>query len=115
MEDLLTDALVKNPKTRVRCEALMHEVAAASAACSRPIEESFIEKMLADTERMEPYAPSMKLDHDSGKPMEIESIYGNPLRAAKAAGVAMPETEKLYKQLCEINSTALPARCPPLV
>jgi 2-dehydropantoate 2-reductase len=59
--------------------------------------------MLDHTEKMVPYAPSMRLDFDRRNPMEIESIYGNPIRAAKAAGVAMPETEKLYRQLTRIN------------
>ena len=81
----------------------MHEVAAVSAVCARPIAPAFIEKMITDTENMESYSPSMKLDFDNGKPMEIESIYGNPLSAAKAEGISMPETEKLYRQLGEIN------------
>lgn len=101
--NMLTDQLLKEPDTRRLCETLMNEVAAASAACARPIEAAFIEKMIADTERMEPYSPSMKLDFDRGRPMEIESIYGYPLRAAEAAGVAIPETEKLYHQLLKIN------------
>lgn len=99
----LTDQLLKEPESRRLCEVLMNEVAAASTACARPIDASFIEKMIADTERMEPYSPSMKLDFDRGRPMEIDSIYGYPLRAAKAAGVDMPETENLYHQLLEIN------------
>ncbi|MCF7817626.1 MAG: putative 2-dehydropantoate 2-reductase [Kiritimatiellales bacterium] len=103
-ENRLTDALMADPEMRIRCKTMMHEVAAASAACARPIEESFVTKMLADTENMAPYAPSMKLDYDRGKPMEIESIYGNPLRAAQSAGVAMPETERLYLQLLAMNS-----------
>ncbi|VGO18891.1 putative 2-dehydropantoate 2-reductase [Pontiella sulfatireligans] len=99
----LTDQLIKNPETRGLCMALMNEVATASTACARPIDPAFIEKMMTDTEKMEPYAPSMKLDFDRSQPMEIESIYGNPIRAAKAAGVAMPETEKLYRQLLALN------------
>ncbi|VGO13708.1 Putative 2-dehydropantoate 2-reductase [Pontiella desulfatans] len=95
----LTNELIANPETRALCETLMNEVAAGAKACARPIDPAFMEKMIADTERMEPYAPSMKLDFDRGNPMEIESIYGNPIRAARAADVAMPETEKLYRQL----------------
>ena len=102
----LTNQLVTEPETRHLCETLMNEVAEASAACARPIKAVFIEKMMADTEKMESYAPSMKLDFDRGNPMETESIYGNPLRAAKAAGVEMPETEKLYRQLLRLDSPA---------
>jgi 2-dehydropantoate 2-reductase len=103
VRDVLTDQLVKTPGIRSLCETMMNEVATAAAACARPIDPAFIEKMMADTERMEPYAPSMKLDYDRGNPMEIESIYGNPIRAAKAKGVPMPETEKLYGQLVALN------------
>ncbi len=97
--DALTDVLVADPTLRALCRELMEETAAAAAACARPIESAFLEKMMSDTERMKPYATSMKLDYDRGLPMEIDSIYGAPLLAAKAAGVAMPETEKLYRTL----------------
>lgn len=95
----LTDKLVCEPKTRALCKTLMLETAAASKAVCRPIESAFIEKMITDTEKMEPYAPSMKLDYDRGNPMELEAIYGNPIRAAEKAGVDMPETRKLYEEL----------------
>lgn len=103
LHNTLTDTLIRTPETRDRCLEMMHEVSRAAAACARPIEDSFIEKMMKDTEKMKPYAPSMKLDNDRGNPMEIESIYGNPIRAAKARGIDMPETEKLYHQLRELN------------
>lgn len=98
VRNTLTDALVRDPETRRLCSTLMDEVATASI---RPIHPDFIEQMMVRTEKMVSYAPSMKLDFDRGNPMEIESIYGNPLRAAKAKGIAMPETEKLYRQLLE--------------
>ncbi len=103
VRDTLTDKLIQDPSTRALCKTLMNEVVSASAACARPIEPAFTEKMIADTEKMEPYAPSMKLDFDRGNPMEIESIYGIPIRTARAAGIAMPETEKLYRQLQKLN------------
>jgi 2-dehydropantoate 2-reductase len=103
VRNTLTDELIRNPESRMLCEMLMAEVADAARACARPIEHSFIKKMLVDTEKMKPYAPSMKLDFDRGNPMEIDSIYGNPLRAAKSAGISMPETEKLYQQLQRLN------------
>ena len=99
-----TDQLLAEPETRNLCKELMNEVARASAACARPINPAFLEKMMADTEKMKPYAPSMKLDYDRGRPMEIESIYAYPIREAQKAGIAMPETENLYRDLCAINS-----------
>lgn len=101
--DCLTDVLVKKPETRALSRRLMEEVATASEVCARPIEDAFLEKMMQHTDKMRPYAPSMKLDYEAGRPMEIESIYGNAIRAAKRAGVEMPETEKLYQQLQEMQ------------
>jgi 2-dehydropantoate 2-reductase len=103
VKNCLTDELMRNPEYKALCRRLMDEVAAASAACARSIDPAFIEKMLTDTEKMVPYAPSMRLDFDRGNPMEVESIYGNPVRAAKAAGIEMPETQKLYEQLVELS------------
>lgn len=94
-----TDELMGDPATRALVEALMHEVVAGAAACGRRIEDSFVEKMLADTAKMKPYRTSMKIDFDAGRPMEVEAIYGNPLRMAQAAGAMMPRLETLYRQL----------------
>ena len=48
---------------------------------------------------MKPYRASLKVDFDDHRRMEVESIYGNPLRAAQQAGAAMPLVETLYRQL----------------
>lgn len=103
VENTLTDTLITHPETRGLCLKMMEEVSLASAACARPIEAEFLEKMVADTEKMKPYAPSMKLDYDRGNPMEIEAIYGNPIRMAHEHGIPMPETEKLYDRLRALN------------
>jgi len=103
LHNALTDKLISNPETRALCRTLMHEVAGASAVCARPIEPDFIEKMITDTEKMKPYAPSMKLDYDQGKPMETGSIYRNPIEAALKAGFSMPETENVYHRLLALN------------
>jgi 2-dehydropantoate 2-reductase len=102
-ENCLTDELMRRPQTRALCRRLMEETAVAAAACARPIAPIFIEKMLVDTAGMAPYAPSMKLDFERGHPMEIDAIYGRPLCAARAVGVAMPETEQLYRRLLELD------------
>lgn len=99
VKDCLTDKLVNDPGNRALCRRIMKEVLAGAAACARPIDPEFIDKMINYTQSMTPYAPSMKLDYDHGRPLELEAIYGNPLRATRAAGVDMSETQKLYEQL----------------
>jgi 2-dehydropantoate 2-reductase len=59
--------------------------------------------MLTATEAMASYKPSMRLDQERGQPLEIDAIYGAPLRAARAAGVACPLIEELYDGLQRVE------------
>jgi 2-dehydropantoate 2-reductase len=99
-----TDVLMKHPATRALCEALMREVVAGAAAFGRTIGDEFVAQMLDHTDRMVAYAPSMKLDCDARRPMEIDAIYGAPLRAAQERGVKLPRIEMLYQQLSLIQA-----------
>ena len=102
-----TDRIMANADTRRLAEALMHEVAgAARAADGRTIDEAFIQGQLADTRKMAPYRPSMLLDHEAGRAMEVEAIFGAPLRAARAAGCPTPRLEELYQELTFLNGSS---------
>ena len=94
-----TDELMRNPMTRELVVKLMREVVAGAAAVGRVIPESFVEKMLMNTDKMPPYRTSMKIDYENRRPMEVESIFGNPLRTAKTADAVLPRIEMLYEQL----------------
>lgn len=98
--------LTANPDSRSLVEALMREVAAGAAAFGRRLGDEFIPQLIAATERMTPYLPSMRLDFDAGRPMEVEAIYGEPLRAAADRGVALPRIETLYRQLSALDARA---------
>jgi len=102
--DTDTQALMADPHTRALAEDIMHEVVAGAQACGRHIHESFVRKMIDMTLAMAPYRASMKIDFDEGKPMEVEAIYGNPLRAARSAGATMPLVETLYRLLKFLDS-----------
>ncbi|OGV61983.1 MAG: 2-dehydropantoate 2-reductase [Lentisphaerae bacterium RIFOXYA12_FULL_48_11] len=95
--------LVRNPHTRTLCHALMEETIRGAAAFGREIPAAFVKKMMRDTDRMEPYDTSMKLDFNHGKQMEVEAIYGAPLRAARSRGLSLPRMEMLYQALCLLN------------
>jgi 2-dehydropantoate 2-reductase len=88
-----------DPTTRSLAKSLMQEVATAAAGYDRHISPAFIEQMLSNTEEMKPYRTSMKIDFDTGKPLEIETMFGNPLRAAQKVGVETHRIEMLYQQL----------------
>ncbi|MBN1578504.1 MAG: putative 2-dehydropantoate 2-reductase [Chitinispirillaceae bacterium] len=94
-----TDQLISLPSGRSMIIDLMKEVIAGAAACGYSIEEEIIPQMLDATESMIPYHPSMKIDFDEKRPMEIEAIYSNPLRAALNAGATLPRVSMMYDQL----------------
>ncbi len=99
-----TDEIMGNEYTSLLCEQLMGEVVAVAAAYGREIPESFIQKMLDHTANMKPYITSMKLDYDHHRPLEVESIIGNPLQAAIAKQIPVPKIAMLYAQLNFINT-----------
>ena len=98
--DTRTDLLLKNPATRhlIR-EQMMEVVGAAQALGVRGLDEKFVDKMIADTQTMTPYSPSMKLDYDNGRPMEIYYLYTRPIAEARKAGFDMPRLAMLEAEL----------------
>jgi 2-dehydropantoate 2-reductase len=97
-----TDKLMRNPHTRGLIYELMLEVIRAGNKVgngNRSISESFADEMLEMTDRMVPYSPSMKLDFDARRPMEINYIYAQPVMIARKAGFDMSRTAMLEKQL----------------
>ncbi|MBI1373868.1 MAG: putative 2-dehydropantoate 2-reductase [Phycisphaera sp.] len=99
-----TDVIVGHADTRRLSADLMREVQAGAAACGHAIDDAFLDLMMANTDRMVAYKPSMKLDHEACRPLELEAIYGNPIRAAASAGVALPRITMLYQQLKLIDA-----------
>lgn len=49
--------------------------------------------------------PSMAIDWQEGKPMEVEVILGNPVRIAKERGFEMPRMESLYALIKGLQSS----------
>jgi 2-dehydropantoate 2-reductase len=48
---------------------------------------------------MAPYKPSMMLDAEHARPLEMEAIYGEPLRTARDHGVELSCVRTIYQQL----------------
>ena len=95
-----TDLLLKNPATRQLIRDLMIEVVGASRALGvSGVDEAFVEKMIQMTDEMTPYSPSMKLDFDFHRPMEIYYLYTRPIEIARAAGFRMAKLEMLEAEL----------------
>ena len=102
-----TDALMKNPKSRQLIYDLMLEVIDAANFCGANIDKEFADQMMVYTDNMRPYNPSMKLDFNYTRPLEIEAIYSNPIKSAKENGFVMKKTQVLEQQLSFINQKNL--------
>ncbi|MBR5748013.1 MAG: putative 2-dehydropantoate 2-reductase [Prevotella sp.] len=95
-----TDLLLQHPDTRQLIRDLMMEVIDAARHLGvTGIDESFADKMIETTDAMTPYSPSMKLDFDFHRPMEIHYIYTRPIEIARAAGFRMAKLEMLEAEL----------------
>ena len=98
-----TDQLLADASTRTLIKAQMMEVVmAANALGVENIDEAFADKMIANTDAMVPYSPSMKLDHDYHRPMEVYYLYTRPIQEAASAGVDMPLLKDLEQKLLKI-------------
>ena len=98
---ITTDLILANPELKDRARTLMLEVQAAAQAHGVEIEDAFLDRQFELTEPMGAYKPSSLIDFLAGKPVEVEAIFGQPLRHGQARGVAMPESELLFHQLVE--------------
>jgi len=95
-----TDLLLKNTSTRALIKAQMMEVIGAARSVGvSTVDEAFADKMIATTDVMTPYSPSMKLDYDFHRPMEIHYLYTRPIEIAAEAGFSMPRLQMLEAEL----------------
>ena len=101
---ITTDKVLADAELSEKVRGLMDEVAAVAAKLGYEIKESFIEKNIENTRPMGAYKPSSLVDFLAGRKVEVESIWGEPLRQAKAVKVETPLLEWLYHRLREISS-----------
>lgn len=97
--DAGTQRLMGNPDSRALIYELMQEVVRGAAACGLELPDGYPEKMLAATDNMPDYLPSMYHDFRHKRPLELEAIYAAPLAAAAARGCELPKMRMLYQAL----------------
>lgn len=100
---LTTDQLLDSGKWEALVRELMHEVIAAATALGHKLETSLADKMIERTRTMGAYKASTILDFERGHPLELESLFLEPLRQARQAGVATPRLANLGEVLRLLN------------
>ena len=94
-----TDLILGDPLLAARARRLMEEVQAAASLAGHNITESFLQGQFDVTETMGAYQPSSLIDFQAGRAVEVESIWGEPLRRGQALGAEMPELLQLYSEI----------------
>lgn len=95
---ITTDLVVGDDGLRAAARRTMEEVVTAGNADlaahgeqSRIDGEAMITRMFAMTDAMGVYRPSTMIDFVEGRAMEVEEMFGEPLRRARALGVDTPQ------------------------
>lgn len=94
-----TDVILGSSELQEEARSLMGEIIAAAASFGYDFGEGFIDYQIKMTIPMKGYRPSSMIDFVEGRPVEVDAIWGEPLRQAKAQGLAMPKLEMLYAVL----------------
>ncbi len=91
------DSLLSRDACRELVRAIMLEVIAAANAqgLGSPIDEGFADRMLEFTDNMGEYRPSMQIDREEGRQLEIGAILRVPLEYSGRQGVGMPRVAML--------------------
>ncbi len=102
VEEILRDA-----ELRRFAGGLMEEVAAVAKSRKLPLPEDWTERMMEDTDRMGSYRPSTLVDFLAGRSIEVEAIWGEPLRRAQKLGVSTPLLQAIYALLRSLDRRSL--------
>jgi 2-dehydropantoate 2-reductase len=94
-----TGAILATEPGRDFVREAIREVCAVARAAGHPLAENTAETQIEGTLRMGDYVSSMGQDYLAGRPMEIEPLIGNAVRAAQRLSVPVPRLQGLYAML----------------
>ena len=98
---MTTAQLLADPRIEAEVRALMEDVIAGAAALGHEIDPSVIDFEIDRTRGMEAYRPSSMIDYIEGREVEIDAIWGEPLRQAQKAGAELPHMDMLAERIQE--------------
>ena len=101
-----TAKILADEKLRLLALELMDEIIAIARACGHDLPTAIALEEMKRTAQMGNFQPSTVMDYLAGRPLEIEPIWGEPLRRAKVRGIAAPRLEKLYQELISLDRAA---------
>ncbi|HEX7863284.1 MAG TPA: 2-dehydropantoate 2-reductase [Verrucomicrobiae bacterium] len=103
-ECLTTDKLLADANWSELVRALMNEVIASGNAFNLKIDFGLADELIDKTRIMDAYKPSTLIDFERNQPVELESIFLEPLRRAEARKVQVPQLRALCSILEGLNA-----------
>jgi 2-dehydropantoate 2-reductase len=100
---LPTEVLLADPRWEKLARELMLEVIATANALGLKISETLADKQIERTRNMGAYKASTLIDFERRQPLELDSMFREPLRQAQKAGVPTPRLAALCRVLTALD------------
>ena len=100
---LTTDQLLAEDGWLNLLRELMLEVIGTARALGLSVPDAIAEKQIQRTRSMGPYRASTLIDFERGQPLELQSLFLEPLRQAQAVGKPTPRLEGLCRVLQQLD------------
>jgi 2-dehydropantoate 2-reductase len=101
---LTTDLLLMEPRWEALLRELMSEVIAAGRALGLDLPTTLVERQIERTRTMGAYRASTLIDFERGQPLELESLFLEPLRQSRQAGIPVPRLAALCAVLRALDA-----------
>jgi 2-dehydropantoate 2-reductase len=105
---LTTDRLLGDSSWATIVRELMQEIILAARASGFKMSDNLIETQIERTIPMGAYKASTLIDFERGQPLELESLFFDPLRQAGKTGVDTPRLRALCSVLQQLSSLQTP-------
>lgn len=101
---LPTDRLLASEAWTTLVREVMAEVIAAAGARGGAIDPAYADLQVRRTREMGSYRASTLVDFEMGRPLELESLFREPLRQGREAGVELPRLTNLCAVLEQLDA-----------
>jgi 2-dehydropantoate 2-reductase len=102
---LTTDKLLADPNWEELVRQVIHEVILTAQRLGYDLPQSLAELQISRTRSMGPYKASTLIDYERGQALELESLFLEPLRQARSAGVETPRLTALCEVLKQLDQS----------
>ena len=105
------------PESRTALRTIMLEVLAVARACvdkdaASELPDSMADKVIGNENPNSVFKPSMLVDLEAGRPIEVEAIVGGIVRRASQVGVVVPQLDLIYASLRLVQRNLLATTRP---